>query len=158
MTTAIPAPRNRLRELVMAALAPLACAAVLTALLTSYVIGGGGTITRALIKVTLAAVPLPASAGRAATAATYITILNLSSSPDELTSVSSAAAARVALTRRAGFPIPAHRSITLSPSGPDIVLISPARLQAGQIVPLTLTFRQAGKITVNATVTPPGTP
>ncbi len=157
----------------MAALAPVACAAVLTVLLSSYVIaGGGGTISRVRIEVTLAAIPMPAftalSEARSGRAPVYVTIRNLSGSPDQLVSASSPAAAQIVFTRRGsaagspgspgGFRIPAHGSVTLSPFGPDIVLLKPDYLQAGQTVPLTLTFREAGAITIDATVTPPGAP
>ena len=58
----------------------------------------------------------------------------------------------------ADLVIPAHATITLSPFGDDVVLTDPAPLHAGQIVPLTLTFRNGGTITVQAAVTQPGTP
>ena len=51
-----------------------------------------------------------------------------------------------------------HGTVTLSPFGDDVVFLHPAPLQVGQLVPLTLTFRQAGRVTVEATVTPPGAP
>jgi Copper chaperone PCu(A)C len=54
--------------------------------------------------------------------------------------------------------IAARSTTSLSPLGPDIVLIDPAALQVGATVPVTLTFRHAGRITVEFTVTPPGTP
>jgi copper(I)-binding protein len=106
-----------------------------------------------------------ASAGRATT---YLTISNLTGSPDELLSARSPVSSRVVLTRQAaaagsgpalpGLAIPAHGTVTLSPFGDDVVFLHPAPLQVGQLVPLTLTFRQAGRVTVEATVTPPGAP
>lgn len=54
--------------------------------------------------------------------------------------------------------VPAHGTVTLTPFGPDLALIGARHLAAGQHVPLTLIFRQAGRITVQATVTAPGTP
>lgn len=37
-------------------------------------------------------------------------------------------------------------------------LINPDQLEHGETIPLILTFRYAGAVTVEATVTPPGTP
>lgn len=106
----------------------------------------------------------------------YLTIRNLAGSADELTGASTPAARRVILTRHAGvgaaatqrdasggravagLAIAAHSTVTLSPFGSDVVLVGAARLRAGQHVPLTLTFRQAGRVTVEATVTAPGAP
>jgi copper(I)-binding protein len=104
----------------------------------------------------------------------YVTIRNLSGSADELTGASTPAARRVILTRHAGvgaavtragasegvagLAIAAHSAVTLSPFGSDVVLVGAARLRAGQHVPLTLTFRRAGRVTVEATVTAPGAP
>ena len=39
-----------------------------------------------------------------------------------------------------------------------VVLLDPGSLSVGDGVPLVLTFRNAGRVTVDATVTPPGTP
>lgn len=58
----------------------------------------------------------------------------------------------------AGLSIPAHGIVTLSPFGSDVVLTGLGQLQAGQQVPLTLVFRRAGRVTVEATVTAPGAP
>jgi copper(I)-binding protein len=106
----------------------------------------------------------------------YLTIRNLAGSADELTGASTPAARRVILTRHAGvgaaatrggaspgpavagLTIAAHSAVTLSPFGSDVVLVGGARLRTGQHVPLTLTFRQAGRVTVEATVTAPGAP
>jgi copper(I)-binding protein len=165
-----------LRELARAAAAPVICAVVVIGLLSAWVsTGGAGTITvnRTRILVTVAAIPMhslnpgPADAPQP-DADCYLTIVNLTGTPDVLTAVSSPVARRVILTRHpgagpaepltAGLAIPAHRTITLSPSGDDVVLIGGPLLLAGQQVPLTLTFRQAGRITVEATVTIPGAP
>lgn len=53
--------------------------------------------------------------------------------------------------------MPAGRPVSLSPFGADLVLVRPASLTVGEAVPLTLTFRRAGRITVIAVVTSPGT-
>jgi len=167
-----PLPGGRLRELARAALAPLICAAVLTGLLSAWVAGGGGTIRRVRIEVTLAAVPMPGyAAGHASLPggpATYLTIRNLSGSPDELIGARSSAAARVQISGLpdraghrsaiAGLPVPADGTVSFSAFGRDLVLLRPVSLPAGQTFPLTLTFRHAGQVTVELTVTPPGTP
>jgi copper(I)-binding protein len=169
-----------LRDLARAAAGPLICAAVVIGLLSAWVAtGGAGTITtisRARIEVTLAAIPMhslnpgPADAPQPPAGA-YLTIRNLSGTPDVLTAVTSRVARRVILTRQAGggragqagsvlpgLSVPAHGTLTLSPSGDDAVLIGGPRLLAGQQVPLTLTFRYAGQIMIEATVTIPGSP
>jgi copper(I)-binding protein len=64
----------------------------------------------------------------------------------------------VALSSLRGKVVPAHGTVTLSPFGTDVVLIDPVPFESEGSVPLTLTFRHAGRVTVNATVTPPGTP
>jgi copper(I)-binding protein len=168
MTAATAGAGGSARGLVRAGAAPLVCGLVLVAVLGSWVAaGGGGTIARVRIQVTLAAVPMPAFAGASArtlTSATYLTIRNLSASADVLLSASSPAAVRVVLVRRpgaaasGGLSLPAAGTLTLSPFGPDLVLTGPRQLEAGERVPLILRFRHAGTVTVEAVVTPPGTP
>ncbi len=151
--------------------APLACGLVLLAGLAGWVAtGGAGTISRVRIQVTRATVPMVSytargAAGRSATA--YLTIRNLAGHGDVLLSASSPDAARVIVARRAGpgavpahggLAVPALGTISLSPFGPDLVLIGPRPLMAGQQVLLRLRFRDAGLVTVEAMVTPPGTP
>jgi copper(I)-binding protein len=158
------------RELVRAGAAPLICALVLIVLLAAWAVtGGGGTLSRIRIRITQAAVPMlsytnPGAAGR--TAPVYLTLHNLSGNEDVLLSASSPDAARVELTTRRGAPggalsqviVPAGGTVSLSPFGQDLVLIGPKPLMAGQQVQLVLRFRNAGAVTVEATVTPPGTP
>jgi periplasmic copper chaperone A len=141
---------------------PVACAVLLTGLLSAWVAtGGAGTLRRMPLEFQLAAIPSP---GRApdTTAATYTVIRNVGG-PDELLSAQTTAASRVALEaggRHAVVPrlaIPAGTT-SLSPFGPDIVLIAPHQLDVGATVPVTLTFRRAGKVTVEFTVTTPGSP
>jgi copper(I)-binding protein len=168
-----------LRNLVRAVAGPVICATVAIALLSAWVAAGGaGTITvnRVRIEVTLAAIPMhslspgPADAPQP-NAPCYLTIRNVSGSSDVLTAVSSPVARRVILTRRdradagghsarvvASLAVPAHGVLTLTPSGSDAVLIGGPRLLAGQQVPLTLTFRRAGHVVIEATVTIPGAP
>lgn len=150
-----------------AAAAPVLCAAALIGLLSAFVSGGGaGTVSRARIRieVTLADIPMPAasaarpaaSAARPAATRAYLTIRNVSGTPDELTGARTPAARRVALARP--VTIPAHGTVTLTPFGTDLTVIGPRRLTDGQHVALILVFRHAGPVTVPATVTAPGTP
>ena len=54
--------------------------------------------------------------------------------------------------------IPAHGTLSLSPFGLDIVLRDPGSLTVGATVPLVLTFRHAGRVTVYPAVAQPDTP
>ncbi len=148
--------------------APVACAAVLTGLLSAWVAtGGGGTLRRMPLKFELAAISAPGTQGAGTAAATYLVIKNLGG-PDELLSARAQASGRIVLARRGTQPlgvgalpelaIPGQSTTSLSPLGADIVLISPSPLQIGDTVPVTLTFRHAGKITVQFTVTRPALP
>ena len=169
------APGRQLQELAMATLAPVICAALLVGLLSAWVAtGAAGTIAWVRIQVSLAAIPMraftPGAASAVGGATTYLVIRNLSNSPDELVSAHSPIARHIVLTTRpAGgavgprtvvpdLVIPAHAKTTLSPFGNDVVLMNPAPFEAGRSVPLTLTFRHGGTITVQAAVTPPGAP
>jgi len=155
-------------ELARAALAPVTCSAALIGLLSGWVVtGGAGTISPVTIQVAQASVTLPAGSA-AGEAATYLVITNLGG-PDTLLSVRTSAAGRVLFVRHAGsaagpgtilrrVAIPGHAALSLSPFGVDIVLVDPGPLAIGGTVPLVLRFRLAGQVTVNATVTPPGTP
>lgn len=156
---------TRVRELARAGIAPLACAVVLIALLAGWVASGGaGTISRVRVDVALAAIPVTtitgtAPAGRPLPA--YLIIRNLTGRADQLLSATSPDAASIRLSKpgAAGtFPVPAHGTLTLNPFGPDLVFTGLRALRAGQTVPLTLHFSQAGKVTVQADVTPPGAP
>jgi copper(I)-binding protein len=161
-------PRGPGTELIRAGLAPVICAAALIGLLSAWVAtGGAGTVSRVTIRVGQAAVTLPSSSAPGQ-ASTYLTITNLGS-PDALLSVRSPAASRVVFVRHDGsaagpgiamrqVAIPAHATLSLSPLGLDIVLQDPGSLTVGASVPLVLTFRHAGRVTVYASVTPPGTP
>jgi copper(I)-binding protein len=168
-----PGTRTWLGDAARAGAAPAACAAILIGLLSTWVAtGGAGTVTRIRIQISLAAVPMrgftTAAATAAKTAGTYLTIRNLSGTPDELISVRSPVARRIVLRRRTSpagggtvvpaLAIPADASVTLSPFGNDVVLMDPVPFEADGSVPLTLTFRHAGQVTVNAAVTAPGTP
>ncbi|HTX28923.1 MAG TPA: copper chaperone PCu(A)C [Streptosporangiaceae bacterium] len=162
-----------LHDLLRAAAGPAICAVVLTGLLAAWVAGGGaGTLTRIRLQVTLAAVPMRAFTPRAAdaigTASTFLTIRNLSGTPDELIAATSPIAGHVVLTERNGLSssttvvadlvVPARGTLTLSPFGDDLILQDPAPFETSAAVPLTLTFRHAGTVTIDASVTAPGTP
>ena len=161
-------PRGPGAGLVRAGLAPVICAAALIGLLSVWVAtGGAGTVSRVTIRIGQAAVTLPSST-TPGQAATYLTITNLGG-PDMLVSVRSPAASRVTFVRHNGsaagpgaalrqMAIPAHATLSLNPLGLDIVLQDPRSLTVGGSVPLILTFRHAGQVTVYAAVTPPGTP
>jgi copper(I)-binding protein len=172
-STPNPAGRAWARDLLRAVAGPVICAVVLTGLLAAWVAAGGaGTLTRVRLQVTLAAVPMRAFTPRAAaavgTATTFLTIKNLTGTPDELVAARSPIASRVLLTERSGptaartviadLIVPAHGTLILSPLGDDLVLQDPAPYETSTTVPLTLTFRQAGTVTIDAPVTAPGTP
>ena len=165
--------RNVLRDLARAAFGPVICAVVLTGLLSAWVAtGGAGTLSRVRLQVSLAAVPMraftPRAAASAGAATTFLTIRNLSGTPDQLIAARSPIARHVVLTIRDGLAgprvvvsdlaIPAHGTLTLSPFGDDVVLQDPAPFETAPSVPLILTFRHAGTVTLEATVTAPGTP
>ena len=148
------------------------CGVVLTALLTAWAgSGGAGTLTRVRMQVTLAAVPMRAFTAQAAdavgTAEVFLDIRNLSAVPDELIAVRTPIAGRVILTERgpggqqtqvAGLPVPASGSLSLSPFAGGLLIEHPVPFEDMQTVPLTLVFRHAGQVTVDAMVTAPGTP
>jgi copper(I)-binding protein len=165
--------RGRAGDTVRAAAIPVASAVVLTGLLAAWVLtGGAGTIHRVQIQVGSAVVPArgftAASAATVHSAGTYLTIRNLTGRADELTAVSSPVAGRVELTEhrslsgaRTSVPeliVPAHGTLTLTPLGDDAVLENPQAYEDRDGVPLILTFRHAGKISVTATVSAPGSP
>jgi copper(I)-binding protein len=165
--------RKPAAELARAAAGPVACAVVLIGLLAGWTAaGGGGTLTRARLQVTLAAVPMRGfTAGQSAavhTAGTYLVIRNLTGTADELVAVRSPLAKSAVLTERdgpggpaqvvTGLAVPANGTLTLSPLGDDVMLRDPAAFESEPSVPLTLVFRHAGTVTIDAQVTPPGTP
>ena len=163
--------RDWLRELARAAAGPVICAAVLIGLLSAWVVTGGtGNIVSQRVQVTQAAVPMRAftAADASGPAGTFLTIWNPGQKADELLSVSSPIAHRIVLVRRSGpedpgtvvpeLAIPARGTLTLTPFGTDVVLRDPARYENDATVRLTLTFRRAGRISVTADVSAPGTP
>jgi copper(I)-binding protein len=153
-------------QLLRGALAPVTCALVLLGLLAGWVASGGaGTISPVRIKISSASLAMPVSPGAPFDA--YLVVENLGAA-DTLESATVPGARQVRIVRHYGsaagpgriltsLAIPAHGSVSLSPLGPDIELTG-AHLIYGQAVSLTLTFRNAGRVSVEATVTPPGTP
>ena len=164
--------RDGLRELARAGAGPVICAAVLIGLLSAWVVTGGtGNIVSQRVQVTQAAVPMrafTAATDPSGPAGTFLTIWNPGKKADELLSVSSPIAHRIVLVRRSGpedpgtvvpeLAIPARGTLTLTPFGTDVVLRDPARYENDATVRLTLTFRRAGRISVTADVSAPGTP
>jgi copper(I)-binding protein len=150
------------RDLVRSAAGPVICAVVLIGVLSGWVYtGAAGTLSKVRLQVTLAAVPMrsftPRQSDAVHSATTFLTIRNLSGVPDTLVAVRSPLARRVVL-RGGSFVIAAHGVLALTPFGSDIVLEDPSPYEALSYVPLVLTFRSAGSVTVDATVTGPGTP
>jgi periplasmic copper chaperone A len=165
--------RERLADVLRAVTGPLICAVVLIAVLSAWVsTGGGGTITRIRLQISLAAVPMRAytkqAASKIGTATTFLTIRNFSGTADEIVAVRSPIARRAVLTERTGLAgrsvtvssleIPPHGTLNLTPFGDDVVLLDPSPFEDLQAVPLTLTFRHAGTVTIEAPVTAPGAP
>jgi copper(I)-binding protein len=163
---------NWLVQLARAAAGPVICAAVLTGLLSAWVAGhGAGTLTKVRLQVTLAAVPMRAYTPQASkaihSAGTYLTITNLGATADQLIAVRSPVARRIVFTERADLggsaltvpdlTIPGHGTLTLTPVSDDVVLLDPAWYEGSKTVQLTLVFRDAGHVTIDAPVTDPGT-
>jgi len=159
-------------ELVRAAAGPVTCAIVLIGLLAGWAAAhGAGTLTRVRIQVTVATVAMraftPQAADAIGTAQAYVVIRNLSAAPDELIAVRTPIASRVIFVQggTAGRPaqvadltVPAAGTLTLSPLTGGLLIEHPVPFENRQTVPLTLVFRHAGQVTVDATVTAPFTP
>jgi Cu+-exporting ATPase len=159
-------------EIVRAAAGPVICAVALIGLLTGWAAAhGAGTLTKVRIQVTMAAVPMraftPQVADAVGTAHAYLVIRNLSSAADELIAARTPIAGRVIFvqgglggkqTQVAGLEVPAGGTLSLSPLTGGLLIERPASFENSRTVPLTLVFRHAGQITVDATVTAPFTP
>jgi periplasmic copper chaperone A len=102
-------------------------------------------------------------------AAGYMTIRNLSASPDRLVSASSPVAARVQthvtvkegevfrMREVKGYDVPAGGSFELKPGGAHLMLVDVRRpLKEGEKVPLTLRFQRAGEVKAELQVRPLG--
>jgi Cu+-exporting ATPase len=162
-----------LAELAHAAIGPAVSALALIGLLAAWATGSiAGTVTRVEIQVTQATVPMrdftPQAADAISTAPVYLVIRNLAAVPDELIAVRTPIASRVIFTRRgllgghqtqvADLTVPAAGSLSLNPLTGGLLIEHPVPFENRRTVPLTLVFRHAGQITVNATVTAPFTP
>jgi copper(I)-binding protein len=102
----------------------------------------------------------------ARTGAVYLTVANNANTADRLTGVSSDVAAKVQIHEMAvvngvmqmrqpvnGLAIPAGGSVMLKPGSYHVMLIGLKKaLTAGETVPLTLTFANAGNISVTVPV------
>jgi periplasmic copper chaperone A len=167
------AGRGWLADLARSAAGPVICAIAVTGLLSAWAaMGGAGTLTRVRLEIVMAAVPMraftPQAAASAGAARTYLAIRNLDGTPDELIAVRSPIARHVILVRRSSpaspavtvhaLTIPASGILTLSPLTDDVVLEDPVPFENNARIPLTLVFRHAGQITIEAPVTGPGTP
>jgi len=163
---------GRPAELARAAAGPVVCAVLLAGLLTAWAASrGAGTLTKVQIQVTQAAIPMrafvPKTADAIGTADAYLVIRNLSASPDELIAARTPIAGRIVFTqgsldgrtsRVADLTIPAGGTLSLSPLTGGLVIEHPVPFENRRTVPLTLVFRHAGAVTVDATVTAPFTP
>jgi Cu+-exporting ATPase len=161
-----------LAELARAAVGPAVSALALIGLLAAWATGSiAGTVTRVQLQVTQATVPMraftPQAADAISTAHVYLVIRNLATAPDELIAVRTPIAAHVSFTEGgaggrqtqvAGLPVPASGTLSLSPFTDGLLLEHPAPFENRQTVPLTLVFRHAGELTVDATVTAPFAP
>ena len=130
-----------------------------------------GTLTKVQIQVTQATVPMraftPQAADAVGTAQVYLVIRNLAAVPDELIAVRTPIASHVIFTRGgllghetqvADLAVPAAGTLSLSPLTGGLLIEHPVPFENRLTVPLTLVFRHAGQITVDATVTAPFTP
>ena len=107
--------------------------------------------------------PSPLEGG---TGGAFLTIVNNGPEPDHLLSASSPAAGAIELHETVddngvmrmvphpeGWEIPALGTLELKPGGKHLMLIKLARpLEAGQTVQITLTFRNAGPVTVRVPI------
>ena len=113
-----------------------------------------------------ASVRLPVMAGRPA--AGFVMVM--SDKPDVLTGVASPKAGRIEMhsvvtengvmrmRQESSMAVPAGGMLHMAPGGNHLMLfdLSPG-LQAGDMLPLTLSFQSGAKVTVNASVVAPGT-
>ena len=151
----------------------MAGAAVLVGLLSGWVaIDGTGTITPLRIQISLAAVPMRSYPGAATApsgpASMFLTISNPGHTAGRAAVGPQPGSAphRAETQQRAarsghgghGAEDPGADHLTLTPFGNDVVLEDPRPFENDTTVPLTLTFRHAAQITVDANVSAPGTP
>ncbi|MFI1397098.1 copper chaperone PCu(A)C [Streptomyces sp. NPDC020681] len=157
---------TRIRSALTTALVPLAaCSLTLAGLTTWTASGAAGSPPR--IEVGDSRVFLPYG-GRTETAA-FFRITNTGGSDDLLTAVTSPAVDRAMLSRHvntddgAGFmrmidsaDVPAGGTLTMSPSGVDVMVRTKGRWRVGDTIPFVLHFRDSGRVETVAAVIRPG--
>lgn len=97
--------------------------------------------------------------------AAYVTVINPGKSADSLIGASAPVAKRVELHTHKNdngimrmrhvrsIPVPANGTVTLQPGGHHIMMMGlTKKLKKGEIFPLTLTFENAGKVTVDVKI------
>ncbi|MBR7834466.1 copper chaperone PCu(A)C [Actinospica durhamensis] len=123
-----------------------------------------GSASSGPIRITGAYLPQPASPD---VAAVYFTVADTGDQSDTLLSATSVPAAQVALMSEVssggaesmtvvagGLSIPAHGQLAFTTGGYHVMLTDPAvPLEQGGTVQLTLTFRRAGKVTLDVPIT-----
>ncbi len=106
------------------------------------------------------------SIGKKGNSAAYMTIMNTGGVADTLVAVATPRADKAQLHTRIydkdivrmrhvkdGIPVPAHGEVALKPGGYHIMLMRlDTPIKKGESVPLILTFKKAGKVTVQAHV------
>lgn len=107
-----------------------------------------------------------ATPGGAKVGGGYMTLINKGAADDKLVSAASPAAERVEIHEMkmqgdvmkmaelpGGLPVAAGKTVSLAPGGYHLMLMNlKAPLQAGDKVPVTLTFEKAGKLEVTLSV------
>ena len=123
-----------------------------------------GSASSGPIRITDAYLPQPAGPD---VAAVYFTVADTGDQPDTLLSAASVPAAQVSLMSESagggaesmavvagGLSIPAHGQLAFTTGGYHVMLTDPAvPLKQGGTVQLTLTFRRAGKVTLDVPIT-----
>jgi copper(I)-binding protein len=119
----------------------------------------GGT---SAVAAATAYVPLPVTPG---VTPGYLVIRNYASHPDSLIAVRTSAGGRVTFRTPAGgggqmrsvpvIALPAGATVRLVPDGPHLLITGIRHLQNGKVITLTLVFRHASPIQVQALVTNP---
>lgn len=143
-------------------------AAALTAAALAGTLGSAGCAVSAVagqappIQAATAYVPVPITPGLTSA---YLVIRNYTSRPDSLISVRTSAGGRVVFrmpadggTRMHSVPaitLPANTTVRLVPDGPHLLISGIGHLQNGKVITLTLEFRHAGALRVQALVTNP---
>ncbi len=146
-----------------AAVAPIAAGAVTLGALTLWTwTGAAGHPAR--VQVENAWVMAPTSTRTGA----YFSITNRGDAPDELLRIRTPISATAMLSRQVnqggagrmemvyGLPVPAHRTIRMTPYTMNVMIRPTGSLPAGRRVPFTLVFRHSGTVHTTAVVTPPG--